>query len=316
VTDLTEGAGTDSLAEVRFTAMGSSVHVVVVGGDSSLTRWARDRVDTLEQRWSRFIADSEVSQLNAHSGRPVLVSRETYHLVELAVVARERTNGAFDPTMLGALVELGYDRSFERVVTRAPVVAPGPSHVREPGGITLDPMVGTVTLDAGSGFDPGGIGKGLAADLVTAELLERGASGALVNVGGDLMTRGRAPRATGWSVEVEDPTAPERHVARVLLRDGAVCTSSRVKRSWTTTDGASVHHLLDPHTGRPYESSLVAATVVAGEAWWAEALTKAVFAAGHDAPNVIANAAADALLVHDDGTLERIGRPDVFAGAP
>jgi thiamine biosynthesis lipoprotein len=316
VTDSTTTSRAASSAEVRFTAMGSSVHVVVVGGDPGLTEWVRSRIDALEQRWSRFLADSEVSAMNAYAGRPVLVSRETYRLVELALLARERTGGAFDPTMLGALVELGYDRSFEGVAAGAPVAAPPPGSTREPGGITLDPTVGSVLVHAGTGFDPGGIGKGLAADLVTAELVERGAAGALVNVGGDLVARGSSPRPGGWSIDIEDPTSPDRRVARVLLRDGAVCTSSRVKRRWRTTDGASVHHLLDPRTGRPYDSSLVAVTVVAGEAWWAEALTKAVFAARHDAANVITNAAADALLVHDDGTVERIGRPDVFAGAP
>jgi thiamine biosynthesis lipoprotein len=63
------------------------------------------------------------------------------------------------------------------------------------------------------------------------------------------------------------------------MPEGAVATSSRLLRRWQTTAGEA-HHLIDPASGRPAETDVVAVTVVAGEAWWAEALTKALFLSG------------------------------------
>jgi thiamine biosynthesis lipoprotein len=90
---------------------------------------------------------------------------------------------------------------------------------------------------------------------------------------------GRAPAPEGWVVTVPDPLHADRELLRLAVPDGAVATSSRLQRRWRTTTGEA-HHLIDPHTGRPAETHVVAVTVVAGEAWWAEALTKALFLAG------------------------------------
>ncbi len=102
--------------------------------------------------------------------------------------------------MLTALVAAGYDRDFA-TLDAGPAAAPdkpgaagGHDAGPAPGcrGIVIDPIVGAVTLPSGVELDLGGIGKGLAADLVVDELLAAGAAGACVNVGGDLRAR-RAP---------------------------------------------------------------------------------------------------------------------------
>ena len=143
-------------AEARFRAMGSDAHVVIVG-DPVLLDVARRRVDDLEQRWSRFLPDSEISRLNRGRGAPLRVSRETIELVRRAVDGWQRTGGRFDPTVLGDLVRAGYDRPFEAVVVKPGV---GVSALRRDcGGIRLDVDASTVQLPAHTGFDPGGIGK-------------------------------------------------------------------------------------------------------------------------------------------------------------
>ena len=81
-----------------------------------------EKMTELEQRWSRFIADSELSQLNDHSGAPVFVSPETFAIVSLAVDAWRATGGRFDPTLLDALRGSGYDETFDELAARAPAV--------------------------------------------------------------------------------------------------------------------------------------------------------------------------------------------------
>src|ERR1043166_7215245 len=100
-------------AESRFRAMGSMVHLVMVGGSRSLRETARERVEDLERKWSRFRPTSEISLMNQLAGRPVRVSPEATTLVRLAIEGARITEGRFDPTVLGAVLRAGYDRSFE-----------------------------------------------------------------------------------------------------------------------------------------------------------------------------------------------------------
>src|SRR5581483_1485033 len=108
-------------AERRFRAMGSDAHVIVVGGPGGsggpggLAEAAQRRIDDLEQRWSRFIAGSEISRLNERAGTPMTVSPETAELVRRAIDAWRFSGGGFDPTVLGAVIRAGYDRSFEEL---------------------------------------------------------------------------------------------------------------------------------------------------------------------------------------------------------
>jgi thiamine biosynthesis lipoprotein len=148
-------------------------------------------------------------------------------------------------------------------------------------------------------LDPGGIGKGLAADLTTAELLDAGAAGAMVNLGGDLRVRGVPPAGDAWSLDVEHPSDPDRTLRRLALHDGAVATSSRLRRTWVH-HGRTQHHIIDPRTGAPVSNPVVAVTAVAGEGWWAEAATKAVLTTGRTTPSPPGALTA---AVTDDGTI-------------
>jgi thiamine biosynthesis lipoprotein len=130
-------------------------------------------------------------------------------------------------------------------------------------------------------LDPGGLGKGLAADLISTELVDGGAAGALVEIGGDLAVRGTAPGPGGWSIAVADPYG-DTSALRVELLTGGVATSSSRIRTWLA-GGRRLHHLLDPSTLQPTEGDVVACTVIAGTAAWGEASTKVAFVDGLDA---------------------------------
>ena len=285
----------------RFHAMGCGVHVVVVGGPAGLSERAEARIDELESLWSRFRPDSDISRCNAGAGHPVVVSPLTVLLVERAAMAWRATGGLFDPTVLAALEGLGYDRTFElvdRSASDTPVLS-GPA----PGcaDVIVDRDASTVSLPAGSRFDPGGIGKGLAADLVAGEVLAAGATGVCVNLGGDLRVAGEAPGAHGWSVGIEDPYQADRQLGEVVLADQGMATSSRTYRSWERA-GAQFHHLIDPATATPAWTDLASVTVVAAAAWWAEVLAKAAFIAGPtDGAAMIAEGRATGLMVDDGG---------------
>ena len=293
--------------------MGSSARVVVLGGPPGLDRRAEDRIADLESRWSRFRPQSELSRLNeSPHGRPTLVSGDTFALIERAVQAWKLTDGRYDPTVHDALVANGYDRTFSALHAEAEVDPGGrgpdaPQPAPGCSGVELDARLCSVTLPPGTRIDPGGIGKGLAADLVATELLAAGAEGVLVDLGGDVRVAGTGPHDGDWVVDVEHPLHGDRALLHVLLHDAGIATSSRLRRRWHR-NGVPRHHLLDPATGRSTIGTIVAATVVAGEAWWAEALTKAAFVGGLEAVT-----GASVLLVHDDDTCT--GTPDLLGMA-
>ncbi len=272
----------DDAVSDRFRAMGCEVEVVAVGGTAHHLGLARRLVTGFEQRWSRFLPTSDISRINAAAGADVVVDPSTVTLVTAMVQAWAATDGAFDPTLLAPLVDLGYGASWDDP-GRVTHVPPGAARRSVPTDVLVDPDACVVRAPVGAALDPGGIGKGLAADLVVEALLRTGARGALVGIGGDVRVGGAAPNgAAGWRIGVVDVVSG-REDEQVRLGDGGVATSGTLHRAWTAADGSPVHHLLDPSTGRPIgdgRPTLVEATVVAGTAAWAEVFTKALLVCG------------------------------------
>ena len=204
------------------------------------------------------------------------------------------------PDGAAALEAAAYDRSFELVPGEQPA-RPAPPPAPGCGGFVLDPRLRAVTVPPGVGFDPGGIGKGLAADLVVDALLDEGAAGACIDLGGDGRTAGEPPPG-GWRVGIGDPYDPEQLLAVVALGDHDIATSSRLIRRWTA-GGVGRHHLIDPRTGASIDSGLDTVTVVAADAWVAEVPTKAAFVAGPSGVPHLVRQLGAALLVESPGTV-------------
>ena len=262
---------------VTFRAMGTNCRVVAPDGD--LAHRAVALVGELEQTWSRFLPDSEIAQLNRSAGRLCVVSAVTFELIVRAEQACAATGGAFNPLMLDQLVALGYDTTWDDVTD-----APGVPTMPSPGSvqpIELFDDVKAVRLPEGTAFDPGGIGKGLAGDLVAAALLDEGAGSVQVELGGDVRVAGPPWSGDEWQVQVDDRDHGAAVAATISLPEGGVATSSVVRRRWRRGD-VDVHHLLDPSTGSSADTDLDAVTAVAPTLWWAEVVAKVALMAGSD----------------------------------
>jgi len=266
------------IVDRRGRVMASELHLLVLGPPAHALDEAVAHLEHLERCWSRFLPTSDVTRLNESAGVPVEVDPSTLTLLATMVEAWRLTAGGYDPTMPGALAALGY----------GPGPASGPSplgrHDRQAllAGVDVDPVRSVARFPVGLAVDPGGIGKGLAADLAVRFLLDRGAAGALVSIGGDLAMGGTAPDAAGWTILVEHPDRARPDVAELHVSGGGVATSSTRSRRWTH-DGREHHHQLDPDRGLPSDTDLAAATVVAPTGWQAEAHATAALARGRDA---------------------------------
>ncbi len=262
-----------------FHAMGTEIELLVdaEGAERALDA-AENEVHRLEALLSRFRDDSELSRLNRDGA--IEPGPDLERIVALALEARDRTAGRFDPTVHDALVAAGYDRTFEQLPADGETTSPSPAA----GRVRLQP--GRIELDAGVRLDLGGIGKGYAAERA-AELLAT-AGPCLVNAGGDIAIRGGS-----WPVGVENMT--------LQLDGGGLATSGRDRRRWQR-EGRELHHLIDPSTGEPAVTDLLRVTVVAADAVDAEVAAKSLFLLGSKRAAAEADAqATPAVLVTEDG---------------
>ncbi len=284
-----------------FRAMGTDVELLVDSDSDADSgeglQAAEHEIRRLEGLLSRFRPDSDLSRLNRAGA--LIACPELAEVTELALAGRESTGGRFDPTVHDAVVAAGYDRSFELMEPDVP--GPGDGRTaRCGGGVRLDRPTGVISLDPGARLDLGGIAKGYAADRVS-DLLS-GYGPCLVNVGGDLATRG-VPADGAWAVGVETPEG----TLSLSLERGAMATSGRDRRRWRC-DGDAAHHVIDPATARPSDTDLLRVTVVASSAAWAEVLATGFLVAGAEAAEMEADAlGVPCLLVTDSGDSIRAG---------
>ena len=268
-----------------FNAMGSTVELVLVGGTRRSATVAFAKAEALAEKWertfSRFRPESELSRLNRAVG-PFRPSRLLFDGVEAAVSAARATDGLFDPTILPAILSLGYDRPYERILAAGGEVAGTICETDSPPcgrwrDIVLDRSRKTITMPDDVRLDLGGIAKGLYADRL-ADTLSRW-KGGMVSAGGDMHLWGRSPDGESWIVGIEDPDRPGEDIAWFEATGGGVATSGTNRRHWRLA-GDEVHHLIDPKTARPVEGDLWAVTAVAGSATDAEVAATALFVAG------------------------------------
>ena len=285
------------MERTAFRAMGTEVELLldVESTEASENAFADARAEfvRLEALLSRFRPDSELSALN-RSGRLRRPSPDLLRLTELALAARERTGGRFDPTVHDALVAAGYDRSFDEIGSGGTVVATEPQVAC--GGAVSVTEAGGIQLYAGVRLDFGGIGKGYAVDRVSDVLSAYGPC--LASAGGDLAVRGGV-----WPIGVETGDGQ----LTLELANGAIATSGSDRRRWTTTEGVA-HHLIDPSTGRPAKTDLLRVTVVGRTAVEAEVLATALYLAGAEsATREAEELGVPAVLVLCDGSHVLVG---------
>jgi FAD:protein FMN transferase len=144
-------------------------------------------------------------------------------------------------------------------------------------------------------LDPGGLAKGMAADRAAA-LMPDGVAYA-GGCGGDLAVGGRR-----WEIGV-DGVRGQGHVHRLPVDRGGVATSGIHARAWREADGTFSHHVLDPATGRPAWTGLVAVTAVGASAVDAEILAKAALLSGPQGARRLLHVRGG-VLQHEDGTTE------------
>lgn len=290
----------------NWAALGTRVELVVADPAvlGRAVALARRMLDDVDRTCSRFRPDSDLSRANAAAGRRVRIDPLLVDALEAALWAARVTDGLVDPTLGAVLTRLGYDRTFRLVVSTAAGHGPATLPVAYAGGawraLQVDPD-GAVLVPAGCALDLGATGKAFAADLVARRLTEQLGGGAVVSVGGDVAV---APLdGAQWPVAVgEEPGDPATQT--VSIGAGGLATSTTLRRRWTR-DGVPVHHLVDPRTGRPADTTWRTASVAATSCVAANTASTAAILLGDDAPAWLREHDLPARLVSRGGTVLR-----------
>lgn len=286
-------------ADVEWELWSTRARLVVT--DPGVLPAARELVDSylarVDDAANRFRDDSEIRRLGQRSG-VVTLSPTLTDLLEQALAAAELTDGDVDPTVGTAMRRIGYDRDLQLVIGDAGPVRAVVEAV--PGYRSLRLAGARLRLPPGVELDLGATAKAVAADRAAALVHGALGTGVLVSLGGDIATAGPAP-ATGWQIRVQD-RAEDPWTQVALPAGSAIATSSTVSRQWVR-GGRTMHHVVDPRTGRPAPPFWRSVTVAADTCVRANAVTTAAVVRGARAVDWVRDLGLPARFLRHDGVL-------------
>lgn len=285
----------------RFACFGTTVTIIGSGTDlaevDAAVARARAVALDVDARLSRFKPDSDLCRLNADPRRAVPAGALLRRLAAAARWAGESTAGLVDATCLPALEDAGYREHFEPGETSGPAWARA---FRNPSPLAgawrlLRVDGGAIVRPGGVRLDSGGLAKGIAADLMAAEL--RGLDAWVVDCAGDVRLGGTAHLER--VVHVANPNGSPDPIYSFHLHAAAVATSGTTRRAWV-----GGHHLIDPRTGAPANTGIVQVTALAPTGLLAEVRAKAALLSG--VTGAAAHLPDGGVLVTDAGTVHHL----------
>ncbi|MCL2820701.1 MAG: FAD:protein FMN transferase [Oscillospiraceae bacterium] len=300
---------------------------IVIHGDvsSELLDEAFALCAELEALFSITIEGSDVWRINHAEGEPAKVDSRTRDVIKAGLEFGELSDGMFDIT-IGRLTRLwDFGRHRQGDGSSGPTsedsrTVPLSSDIEDAknAGNIKDLLISEETVwvrepDGGGDtawIDLGAIAKGYIADEIAAFLVESGVTGALIDLGGDVVTVGNRPDGSPWRIALRKPFgSTDEWIGIVDASDFAVVSSGTYERSFEK-DGVFYHHILDPFTGMPAETDIVSATVIAESAVIGEGLSTIAVLAGSERASEYFEQVSGficAVLVLDDGEILVIG---------
>ncbi len=275
--------------------MATRFEFVLYGRDGTALRAAGEEaielIERLEDQLSLYRPTSEIAHLNARAAREsVRVSPTVFALLAHARTLHEETNGAFDITVAPLVRCWGFMGGARHIPTPEEL-----AEARSKVGMELVQLMRenfTVRFAReGVMLDLGAIGKGYAIDRAAEVLRDGGIESALLHGGtSSAFGIGHPPEAESWQIAVEDPrvgpNSPAALLATIELIDEAISVST-LSEKFFQAEGRTFGHILDPRTGEPATSGLLAA-VVLSSATETDALSTALLTSGIEGHQQIA----------------------------
>jgi thiamine biosynthesis lipoprotein len=266
-----------------YKLMGNHFELTVVADNE---KWAHERIDAgvseiqrIERLLTTFSDDSETNIINQNAGiSPVVVSAETFNLVERSLRISQVTQGAFDITY-GSIDKRLWN--FDQQMTSLPDKETAKNMVRliNYQNVILNREKSTVFLkEKGMRIGFGGIGKGYAAERAKLIMKQQGVESGVVNASGDLTAWGLQPNAKPWTIGIANPDAKHEVFSYMSITDLAVATSGNYEK-YVMIDGKKYSHTINPRTGLPV-TGIKSVTIITTNAEIADAMATPVMIMG------------------------------------
>lgn len=238
----------------------------------------------VDDSMNNYRPDSTISRLNALDAMNAFEVDWDFALVfNTAFDIYAATDGAYDPSVSPLVNLWGFGPkavlnrpSREAIDALAPIVG------LEEFAWDLSTRA-FVKKHAKSELDFSSIAKGYAVDLASDALIDLGVTNFMLEVGGEIQTRGMSPRGDRWRLAIENPVAGAAGgvYTAISVTDVGVATSGDY-RNFFIENGVRYSHLIDPRTSQPIEHDLVSVTVVHPSTMIADAWATALMVVGTD----------------------------------
>lgn len=225
----------------------------------------------VDRQMSNYRDDSDLNRINnAELHQPVSIPAELFYVLQKSEQVAQMSGGAFDHTV-GSLINLWGFGPDGRVET-APPQAELERELDRVGYhyVILDEEAQTVKRTSDLNLSLSAIAKGYGSDAVSQYLLEQGIDNHLVNIGGDIMSKGQRAPDQNWRIGIEAPNDTQQMVRHILPIEDTAMVSSGDYRNYFEEDGVRYSHTIDPTTGYPINHNLAAVTVLAENATLAD----------------------------------------------
>jgi thiamine biosynthesis lipoprotein len=243
---------------------------------------AVNEIKRIEEKLSTFKELSETNQINNNAGKsPIVVSEETFRLIQRSIKISEITQGAFDITY-GSMDKRFWN--FDSTMTALPDKQAAKELVKliNYKNIILNEKEYSVFLkEEGMRIGFGGIGKGYAAECAKKILLENGVNAGIVNASGDLTAFGKPKEVENWTIGIAHPDIAFQPFSTLEITDMAVATSGNYEK-FVMIDGKKYSHTIDPKTGFPI-SGIKSVTIISPNAEISDAFATPVTIMGIEA---------------------------------
>jgi thiamine biosynthesis lipoprotein len=245
----------------RFWAMASPCELLIETQDSMLanhlTSVAYAETKRIEQKFSRYLPNNPMANINDSQGKPIAIDNEFFRLLELANSCFQLSDGLFDITSGVLRQAWTFDGSDN---------LPSPDAVK-----VLMPFIGwgkvkydqsSITVAKGMELDFGGMGKEYAVDCVAKLCAEHASTtSVVVNFGGDIQVNRARHNKQPWYIGIESPDDAE--ATKVLkIISGGLATSGDARR-YLLKNGKRYSHILNPETGYPVKNAASSVTIAA-----------------------------------------------------
>lgn len=259
-----------------------------------------------EKIFSRTLEDSEIYRINHSTQTSFEISDELRDILEFALSYGELSNGALDISI--APISALWD--FSGITHKAAV----PEHEALAAALSLVDyrairLEGNTLTFAKTGMqlELGAVAKGYIADRVKDYLLANGVTSAIINLGGNILLVGEKTDGTAFRVGIQKPFENRDAVVAAIseLKDCSMVSSGIYERYFYDEEGTFYHHILNPATGYPYDSSLQQVTIISKDSATGDALSTACFALGLEKGMELIHSLTDvyAVFITSDGAL-------------